>query len=552
MYKISNGSKAKSVSETELVALTRSKKLKLDWFVRPADESDDWNHVGATSWVTSDNAAARTLYCANCDCRVVCIESLLNPRTKCPECKHSTSFVDYFEITEFDPEPPAVVFSHVPDVLSIATCLLICLLGIATTVSLFRDPSLSLLLGAFMAMAGGGFFAYSTKHRTDAKHYEAHLRRVENIVDQRTMQLQSSLTKLNGLERSLSEHCKRVTDEADWLIDHAESKATAEIRRAQSTAESTISREQSKASASDASKSAMAKKYLDEQCKWWGQKLKSDNFALQHGRVQKAIEFVRAQGYDVPRSFEKDLLKDLQLKYESVVRREAEKERQRQIREQIRAEQRAEKEAKEIARKAEEEQRRIEEEIASAMEDLQSQHSSDLEQQQAKIAELKRELEEAISRGQRAVSQAQLTRVGHVYIISNIGAFGEDVFKVGLTRRLEPLDRVKELGDASVPFAFDVHAMIFSEDAPTLEKALHQELNQYRVNRVNMRKEFFKVDLQKIIELATSHHGEIEYVIDAEALDYRTGLDMSEDDFSLVSRVAAESGVADDDDNDEG
>ena len=95
---------------------------------------------------------------------------------------------------------------------------------------------------------------------------------------------------------------------------------------------------------------------------------------------------------------------------------------------------------------------------------------------------------------------AEQTRKGHVYIISNIGSFGDDVYKIGLTRRLEPLDRVKELGDASVPFTFDVHAIIYAEDAPALERDLHREFTNSRVNAVNLRKEFFRTDLQSIKE----------------------------------------------------
>lgn len=93
---------------------------------------------------------------------------------------------------------------------------------------------------------------------------------------------------------------------------------------------------------------------------------------------------------------------------------------------------------------------------------------------------------------------AQITQSGYVYIISNVGAFGEDVVKIGLTRRLDPDDRVKELGDASVPFAFDTHAIIYSEEAPSLEAALHKEFHDRRVNTSNLRKEFFRVTLNEV------------------------------------------------------
>ena len=109
---------------------------------------------------------------------------------------------------------------------------------------------------------------------------------------------------------------------------------------------------------------------------------------------------------------------------------------------------------------------------------------------------------------------AEQTRRGHVYVISNIGSFGEEVYKIGLTRRLDPLDRIRELGDASVPFLFDVHAIIFSEDAPALEAALHQRFHHARVNAVNRRKEFFNVSLDEIRSAAMELAGD--------EIDFRT------------------------------
>ena len=116
---------------------------------------------------------------------------------------------------------------------------------------------------------------------------------------------------------------------------------------------------------------------------------------------------------------------------------------------------------------------------------------------------------------------AEQTRRGHVYIISNVGSFGDNVYKIGLTRRLDPALRVKELGDASVPFAFDVHAMIYTADAPAVEAALHREFKRHRVNAVNFRKEFFNVDLQSIknaVDKITG--GEAEFKMTAVAEEY--------------------------------
>jgi len=116
----------------------------------------------------------------------------------------------------------------------------------------------------------------------------------------------------------------------------------------------------------------------------------------------------------------------------------------------------------------------------------------------SRIAELEAKLAAAQAESKRARAMAQMTRSGYVYIISNIGSFGDDVVKIGLTRRLDPDDRVRELGDASVPFAFDTHAMIYSDDAPALEAALHKQFSDRRINASNLRKEFFRVTLDEI------------------------------------------------------
>ena len=115
-----------------------------------------------------------------------------------------------------------------------------------------------------------------------------------------------------------------------------------------------------------------------------------------------------------------------------------------------------------------------------------------------KISALEAKLQEALAMKERALSMAQQTRIGYVYVISNVRSFGENVYKIGMTRRLEPMDRVRELSDASVPFAFDVHHMIYTDDAPKLEAQLHQKFSEARLNTDNFRKEFFRVPLTEI------------------------------------------------------
>lgn len=207
-----------------------------------------------------------------------------------------------------------------------------------------------------------------------------------------------------------------------------------------------------------------------------------------------------------------------------------EKEAQDEIKRQMKEEKQRQDELERRQREAAEEENRLAEQrrlVEEALAKAEGQHREELEKQRA---ELERQIADVHSQYERAKSMAQLTKQGHVYVISNVGSFGENVFKIGMTRRLEPMDRVKELGDASVPFEFDVHAMISCDDAPALENALHTALNKHRMNKINLRKEFFKVELQKIIDTVERNHGTVEYVSDPIALQYYRSLEMDSED----------------------
>ena len=144
-----------------------------------------------------------------------------------------------------------------------------------------------------------------------------------------------------------------------------------------------------------------------------------------------------------------------------------------------------------------------------------------------KIKELEEKLVVLEKDEANVLEREQNTRAGFVYVISNIGAFGEGVYKIGMTRRLEPMDRVKELSDASVPFTFDVHAMIFSVDAPALETVLHKHFKERQLNLVNPRKEFFRVDLAEIKELVLkNHNATVEFMDVPNAFDFRESMRM--------------------------
>lgn len=216
---------------------------------------------------------------------------------------------------------------------------------------------------------------------------------------------------------------------------------------------------------------------------------------------------------------------ELHVCYEYQMKLKEEKEEQRKIRERMREEARVIKEIEDAKQKIEKEQRHFNQIIAELKARMESAAAAEREQYQAKLKEYEDQLAVVNKDMAEVQFREQSTRAGYVYIISNIGSFGEHVFKIGVTRRLEPQERIDELGDASVPFEFDVHAMIFSEDAPKLEDALHDHFADRAINKINTRKEFFRVDLAEIEQVVRDHHNAVvEFTRIAKAEDYRLSI----------------------------
>ncbi|HGL3299910.1 TPA: DUF4041 domain-containing protein, partial [Enterococcus faecium] len=232
--------------------------------------------------------------------------------------------------------------------------------------------------------------------------------------------------------------------------------------------------------------------------------------------------------------FKKELLElklqELELNYSYIVKVNDEKEQQKAIKEQMIEEEKVRREIEREKKRIDKEERQFNSEITKLMAYMQK-ASADVEKElyADKIKELEEKLRELETVKEDVLQRELNTRAGYVYVISNIGSFGEDVYKIGMTRRLEPMDRIKELSSASVPFEFDVHAMIFSEDAPTLENQLHSHFRKNEVNKVNQRKEFFKVSLDEIEKVVLeNYNGTVSFTKLAQAEQYRRSLELTD------------------------
>lgn len=209
-------------------------------------------------------------------------------------------------------------------------------------------------------------------------------------------------------------------------------------------------------------------------------------------------------GLTISEDYLKLKLRELQIVYQYKLKLHQEREEQREERQRQREEERAEKEIKAQLLEAEREEKRLQ--ILERKYNLQLKYAegAKVEELNNQIIELTERLAKVRENKERALSMAQQTKRGYIYIISNIGSFGENVYKIGMTRRLDPNERIIELGGASVPFPFDTHAIICSDDAPALEAAIHRMLSQYRVNLINNRKEFFRCSLDEIRNVVES------------------------------------------------
>lgn len=218
-------------------------------------------------------------------------------------------------------------------------------------------------------------------------------------------------------------------------------------------------------------------------------------------------------------------IEELHLAFEYAQKKQQEKEEQKEARARMREEAKLAKEIEEERKKLEKEQQHYQ----NALQRINAQLEAASEADRAAIEEKKAELVAQLNKIDKEFADVDYReanqRAGYVYVISNIGAFGENVYKIGMTRRLDPQDRVDELSDASVPFNFDVHAMIFSNDVPKLEAALHNAFADRKLNFVNQRREFFNVTLDEIKQVVRENYDKsVEFVELAPAEQYRESL----------------------------
>lgn len=315
------------------------------------------------------------------------------------------------------------------------------------------------------------------------------------------------LAKIRFLQKELIKNKKAVTGNTNWQVNGSSAKG--------------------KKMVSDTQKLLL--RAFNNECDDLVAKVKYTNFDASLNKIYKSAEAISKLGAIMDISITGQYLEaksqELRLAFEYQLKKQEEKEQLKAARAEQREQAKAQKELEEQKKKIEKEQTHYQT-AYEKIKTLLSQNPNDSD-----LLSKKQELESRLSDIELALNdidyrQANL-KAGYVYIISNIGAFGENIYKIGMTRRLDPQERVDELGDASVPFKFDVHAMIFSDDAPALEAALHRAFEDRKLNMVNRRREFFNVTLDEIKEVVKNNFDKtVEFIDVPDAEQYRISLKM--------------------------
>lgn len=258
--------------------------------------------------------------------------------------------------------------------------------------------------------------------------------------------------------------------------------------------------------------------------------VKFNNIESIEKRIRKAFDVLNTLGSKMTISISLAYLdlkiQELYLCHEYQIKKQQEKEEQKLLREKMREEAKALKEIEDMKLKIGKEEKHFTKALITIEAQLlRAETEAEREMLVSEKASIEHQIVEIEQTKQDILNREQNTRAGYVYIISNVGSFGENIYKIGVTRRLDPQERVDELGDASVPFEFDIHALVFSNDAPALETALHRAFEHRRLNLVNRRREFFNATLDEIKQVVVTNFSKpVEFIELADAPEYRQSL----------------------------
>lgn len=321
----------------------------------------------------------------------------------------------------------------------------------------------------------------------------------------------AELTNIRNMQKSMIKDGSAVSGNADWQVNGSAVRGRKMIKDMQK----------------------LLLRAFNSECDEIINKVKYNNYDSSVKKMERSFNAIAKLGVTMAISITSDYydlkIQELQLALEYQIQKQREKEEKAELRAQQREEARLQKELKEQRKNIDKERKHYEQALSNINKQLSSSSDEDIEDLNKKKEEIIQSLSDIDTKIKNIDYREANQKAGYVYVISNIGSFGEGIYKIGMTRRLNPQERVDELGDASVPFKFDVHAMIFSEDAPALEAKLHKAFENRKLNLVNQRREFFKVSLDEIKDVVKNNFDKtVEFVEVPDADQYRISLKMKE------------------------
>lgn len=321
----------------------------------------------------------------------------------------------------------------------------------------------------------------------------------------------AELTNIRNMQKSMIKDGSAVSGNADWQVNGSAVRGRKMIKDMQK----------------------LLLRAFNSECDEIINKVKYNNYDSSVKKMERSFNAIAKLGVTMAISITSDYydlkIQELQLALEYQIQKQREKEEKAELRAQQREEARLQKELKEQRKNIDKERKHYEQALSNINKQLSSSSDEDTEDLNKKKEEIIQSLSDIDTKIKNIDYREANQKAGYVYVISNIGSFGEGIYKIGMTRRLNPQERVDELGDASVPFKFDVHAMIFSEDAPALEAKLHKAFEDRKLNLVNQRREFFKVSLDEIKDVVKNNFDKtVEFVEVPDADQYRISLKMKE------------------------
>lgn len=322
----------------------------------------------------------------------------------------------------------------------------------------------------------------------------------------------AELTNIRNMQKAMIKDGSAVSGSADWQVNGSVVRGRKMIKDMQK----------------------LLLRAFNSECDEIINKVKYNNFDSSVKKMERSFNAIAKLGITMSISITSNYydlkIQELQLALEYQIQKQREKEEKAELRAQQREEARLQKELKEQRKNIDKERKHYEQALSNINKQISSSSDENIEELNKKKEEIIQSLSDIDTKIKDIDYREANQKAGYVYIISNIGSFGEGIYKIGMTRRLNPQERVDELGDASVPFKFDVHAMIFSEDAPALEAKLHRAFEDRKLNLVNQRREFFKVSLDEIKEVVKNNFDKtVEFVEVPDADQYRISLKLREE-----------------------